>query len=147
MAHIDTILHLQITKKMMVIMWFSGLRGAIAYALSLHLEFKEETRKVLVTTTLVVVLFTTVILGGGTMPLMKYLERKRPTRGVRNRRRKKEITMSKTKEMGTALESEHLSEMTEEELETNSSFNIGAKRMHGFLYFDLKYIRPFFTRR
>ena len=37
----------QITKKMMVIMWFSGLRGAIAYALSLHLEFDEETRKVL----------------------------------------------------------------------------------------------------
>ena len=31
---------------MMLIMWFSGLRGAIAYALSLHLEFKEETRKV-----------------------------------------------------------------------------------------------------
>ena len=27
----------QITKRMMVIMWFSGLRGAIAYALSLHL--------------------------------------------------------------------------------------------------------------
>jgi sodium/hydrogen exchanger 8 len=43
----------QITKKMMVIMWFSGLRGAIAYALSLHLEFGEDTRKVLVTTTLV----------------------------------------------------------------------------------------------
>ena len=34
-------------------MWFSGLRGAIAYALSLHLEFGEDTRKVLVTTTLV----------------------------------------------------------------------------------------------
>jgi hypothetical protein len=32
--------------RMMVIMWFSGLRGAIAYALSLHLEFEEETRKV-----------------------------------------------------------------------------------------------------
>ena len=62
----------QITKKMMVIMWFSGLRGAIAYALSLHLEFEDqETRKVLVTTTLIVVLFTTIVLGGGTMPLMK----------------------------------------------------------------------------
>ncbi len=133
---------------MMVIMWFSGLRGAICYALSLHLEFKEETRKVLGTTTLVVVLFTTVILGGGTMPLMKYLEKKRPTRGARNRRRKKEITMSKTKELGTALESEHLSEMTEEELDTNTaSFNLGSKRLNGFLYFDLKYIRPFFTRR
>ena len=63
---------------MMLIMWFSGLRGAIAYALSLHLEFDEETRKVLVTTTLVVVLFTTIGLGGGTMPFMKYLESKKP---------------------------------------------------------------------
>ena len=53
----------KITKKMMVIMWFSGLRGAIAYALSLHLEFDEDVRKVIVTTTLVVVLFTTICLG------------------------------------------------------------------------------------
>jgi len=141
----------QITKKMMTIMWFSGLRGAIAYALSLHLEFKEETRKVLVTTTLVVVLFTTMILGGGTMPLMKFLESRkrsatrRPLQG-RGRRKKKEITMSKTKELGTTMESEHLSEMTEEELES-STFNLGSKELHGFLYWDLKFIRPFFTRR
>merc|ERR1712062_247402 len=144
----------QITRKMMVIMWFSGLRGAIAYALSLHLEFKEETRKVIVTTTLVVVLFTTIVLGGGTMPLMKYLEQRqrhssasRRSRGRRGRR-KKEITMSKTRELGSTLESEHLSELTEEELEMSSStFNIGSKQMHGFLYWDLMYIRPFFTRR
>ena len=135
-------------------MWFSGLRGAIAYALSLHLEFKEETRKVIVTTTLVVVLFTTIVLGGGTMPLMKYLEQRqrhssasRRSRGRRGRR-KKEITMSKTRELGSTLESEHLSELTEEELEMSSStFNIGSKQMHGFLYWDLMYIRPFFTRR
>merc|ERR1719369_2754733 len=136
----------QITRKMMVIMWFSGLRGAIAYALSLHLEFKEETRKVLVTTTLVVVLFTTIILGGGTMPLMKYLERRKSrtsTRRSRRRGRRKDITMSKTREMGTTMESEHVSEITEEELESSSTFNIGSKRMHGFLYWDLKYIRPF----
>ena len=68
------------------------------------IEFKEETRKVLVTTTLVVVLFTTMILGGGTMPLMKFLESRkrsatrRPLQG-RGRRKKKEITMSKTKEV------------------------------------------------
>ena len=60
-------------QKMMVIMWFSGLRGAIAYALCLHLEFNDDVRRVLVTTTLVIVLFTTIGLGGGTMPLMKYL--------------------------------------------------------------------------
>ena len=58
---------------MMLIMWFSGLRGAIAYALCLHLEFNDDVRRVLVTTTLVIVLFTTIGLGGGTMPLMKYL--------------------------------------------------------------------------
>merc|ERR1711915_1005668 len=103
----------QITKKMMVIMWFSGLRGAIAYALSLHLEFEDqETRKVLVTTTLVVVLFTTIVLGGGTMPLMKYLER-RITPGRNRRRKKKDITLSKTRELGSAFESEQLSELTE----------------------------------
>ena len=44
------------------------------------------------------------------------------------------------------MESEHLSEMTEEELES-STFNIGSKELHGFLYWDLKFIRPFFTRR
>ena len=104
----------QITKKMMVIMWFSGLRGAIAYALSLHLEFDDEIRKVLVTTTLIVVLFTTIVLGGGTLPLMKYLESK--TSGRNRRKRSKEVTMSKTSEFGSAIDSEHLSELTEEEV-------------------------------
>ena len=66
----------KITKKMMFIMWFSGLRGAIAYALSLHLEFEKETRRVLVTTTLIIVLFTIFVLGGSTMPLLKFLKSK-----------------------------------------------------------------------
>ena len=51
----------------------SGLRGAIAFALSLHLEFENEQRHVIVTTTLIIVLFTIVVLGGSTMPLMKVL--------------------------------------------------------------------------
>ena len=87
-------------------MWFSGLRGAIAYALSLHLEFGEDTRKVLVTTTLVIILFTTIIMGGGTMPLMKYLER-RQQKSLSNRegrrKRRKEITLSKTREVNKTL--------------------------------------------
>jgi len=52
-------------------MWFSGLRGAIAYALSLHLEFSKDVRQVIITTTLIIILFTTLILGGLTMPLIK----------------------------------------------------------------------------
>ncbi|VEN51886.1 unnamed protein product [Callosobruchus maculatus] len=61
----------QITKKMMFIMWFSGLRGAISYALSLHLNFSDETRHVIITTTLIIVLVTTLFFGGSTMPLLK----------------------------------------------------------------------------
>ena len=58
--------------------------------------------------------------------------------------RKKKLFFS---QMGTTIESEHLSELTctEEELE-NTSFNIGNKKV-GFLYRDYVYIRPFFTRR
>jgi len=136
----------QITKRMMVIMWFSGLRGAIAYALSLHLEFEEETRKVLVSTTLVVVLFTTIVLGGGTLPLYKYLEsRAVGASGRPQRRKKKDLTLSKTKELGSTVDSEHMSELTEEEMD--QSFAEGWANLEGFLYWDYRVFRPFFVRR
>ena len=51
----------------------SGLRGAIAFALSLHLDLEEEKRYVIVTTTLIIVLFTILFLGGSAMPLMKVI--------------------------------------------------------------------------
>jgi len=135
----------QITNRMMVIMWFSGLRGAIAYALCLHLEFDEDVRKVLVTTTLIVVLFTTIVLGGGTMPLMKYLESRAGMSGRNRRRRKKEVTLSKTKELGSAIDTDHLSELTEEELE--QSFAEGRAHLKGFMYWDYKLFRPLLVRK
>ena len=47
--------------------------------------------------------------------MFQYLESK--TGGGRNRRkRRKDITMSKTSEFGSAIDSEHLSELTEEEV-------------------------------
>ena len=51
--------------------FYLGLRGAIAFALALHLPFDEETKKVLVSTTLVVVLFTIIVFGGSTSPVIK----------------------------------------------------------------------------
>ncbi|EEB14361.1 sodium/hydrogen exchanger, putative [Pediculus humanus corporis] len=131
----------QITKKMMFIMWFSGLRGAISYALSLHLEFSDETRHVIITTTLIIVLFTTLIFGGSTMPLMKFLQAGRKTKS-RRKRKEKEISLSKTREWGQTIDSEHLSQ-TEEELEVN----FFQSRIKGFAKLDYKYFRPFFTRR
>lgn len=135
----------QITKKMMFIMWFSGLRGAISYALSLHLEFSDETRHVIITTTLIIVLFTTLFFGGSTMPLLKFLQAERRNNSQRRRRRRKEreVTLSKTREWGQAIDSEHLSEITEEEMEVSFM----SSRIKGFAKWDLKYFIPFFTRR
>ncbi|XP_039950626.1 sodium/hydrogen exchanger 8 [Bactrocera tryoni] len=149
----------KITNKMQFIMWFSGLRGAISYALSLHLDLpNDETRRVLITTTLIIVLFTTLFFGGSTMPLLKYLKpgKKRRSRSGRNansatvarrsasrsRKRSKSISLSKTREWGQAIDSEHLSELTEEE-----DVSFAQTRVGGFGRMDRKFFIPFFTRR
>lgn len=134
----------QITKKMMFIMWFSGLRGAISYALSLHLNFSDETRHVIITTTLIIVLVTTLFFGGSTMPLLKYLQAtKNPSRRLRKRKKDREVTLSKTRELGKAIDSEHLSETTEGEMEVS----FASARLKGFAKYDMKFFIPFFTRR
>lgn len=80
-------------------MWFSGLRGAISYALSLHLDFSDETRHVIITTTLIIVLFTTLIFGGSTMPLLKFLRAEKKQKSNSRRKKKdKEVSLSKTRE-------------------------------------------------
>ncbi|KYN02550.1 Sodium/hydrogen exchanger 8 [Cyphomyrmex costatus] len=134
----------QITRKMMFIMWFSGLRGAISYALSLHLDFSDETRHVIITTTLIIVLFTTLIFGGSTMPLLKFLRAEKKQKSNSRRKKKdKEVTLSKTREWGQTIDSEHLSELTEEEMEVSFM----QSRIRGFARWDLKFFIPFFTRR
>ncbi|CAH1778714.1 unnamed protein product [Owenia fusiformis] len=130
----------KITKKMQFIMWFSGLRGAIAFALSIHLDVDKETKQVLISTTLIIVLFTVLFLGGSTMPLMKLLKAEKRTK---KRRPGKEVSLSKTKEMGDAVDSEHLSELTEEEYEVN----FVKPHLKGFMKIDAKYLIPFLTRR
>ncbi|XP_017858205.1 PREDICTED: sodium/hydrogen exchanger 8 [Drosophila arizonae] len=146
----------KINNKMQFIMWFSGLRGAISYALSLHLHLdSQDKRHVIITTTLIIVLFTTLVLGGSTMPLLKYLKpgKKRRARGSgslrsssgtsqsTHRKRSKSVSLSKTREWGQAIDSEHLSELTEEE---DVSFTQARDR---FGRLDRKYFIPFFTRR
>jgi sodium/hydrogen exchanger 8 len=43
--------------------------------------------------------------------------------------------------MGQTIDSEHLSELTEEE------FDYSLAKQNGFVKMDMKYFRPFFTRR
>ncbi|XP_052816436.1 sodium/hydrogen exchanger 8-like isoform X2 [Mya arenaria] len=135
----------KITKKQQFIMWFSGLRGAIAFALSLHLEFESREKKnVIVTTTLIIVLFTILFLGGSTMPLMKLLKAEKKEKKSRRKKTDREISLSKTKEMGDTVDSEHLSEYTESEAEVSFA---RPSQQTGFVRLDARYLKPFFTRR
>ncbi|KAI7789794.1 sodium hydrogen exchanger 8 [Triplophysa rosa] len=132
----------KITPKMMFIMWFSGLRGAIPYALSLHLGLEPiEKRQLIGTTTIVIVLFTILLLGGGTMPLIRIMDIEE---SQSRRKNKKDVNLSKTEKMGNTIESEHLSEITEEEYEAHI---FQRQDLKGFLWLDAKYLNPFFTRR
>lgn len=79
----------------------SGLRGAIPYALSLHLGLEPmEKRQLVGTTTIIIVLFTILLLGGSTMPLIRLMD----IEDARARRRsKKDVNLSKTEKMVSEL--------------------------------------------
>lgn len=76
-----------------------GLRGAIPYALSLHLGLEPiEKRQLIGTTTIIIVLFTILVMGGGTMPLIRIMDIEDSKSRHRNRN-KKDINLSKTEKM------------------------------------------------
>ncbi len=52
-------------------LWFSGLRGAIAFSLALHVPTPHGD--VVLTSTLVIVLVSVLVLGGGTTTLLRLL--------------------------------------------------------------------------
>lgn len=74
-----------------------GLRGAIPYALSLHLGLEPiEKRQLIGTTTIIIVLFTILFLGGGTMPLIRIMDIED---SQSRRKNKKDVNLSKTQKM------------------------------------------------
>ncbi|XP_067928319.1 sodium/hydrogen exchanger 8-like [Watersipora subatra] len=125
----------KITPKQQFIMWFSGLRGAIAFALSLHLDIGKDKRQVLVTSTLIIVLFTLLFLGGGTMPLMTILNKKK-----KKSRKRIELNLSKTKEMGDTVET------TSEHTEAEEVRTVSKPHISRFMSLDHKYFIPWLTR-
>lgn len=86
-----------------------GLRGAIPYALSLHLELEPmEKRQLIGTTTIIIVLFTILLLGGGTMPLIRLID----IEDARARKKsKKDINLSKTQKMVSGRSSVQTSDL------------------------------------
>ncbi|KAH7492209.1 hypothetical protein PRIC1_002318 [Phytophthora ramorum] len=57
----------------MVVVWFAGLRGAIAFALALNVYTPNRIHaSVIQSTTLFTVMFTTLVFGMGTSPVLRY---------------------------------------------------------------------------
>lgn len=54
----------KISFKMQVVMWFSGLRGAISFALAIAMESPNKGAKQFITTTMVIIVLTTLGMGG-----------------------------------------------------------------------------------
>lgn len=49
---------------MQLVMWFSGLRGAISFALALSMDSPTPGSKKFITTTMVIIVLTTLGMGG-----------------------------------------------------------------------------------
>lgn len=124
----------KISIRMQCIMCYSGLRGAVAFALAENLReyFHPDVTGYIVTTTLVIVLFTIVILGGSTLPLLKFLKADKGTK----------LTLSKTEEQGITLNTNTIERGF-------SRLNLHNLRncTQWFMYLDYRYIRPWFIRR
>eukprot|EP00494_Astrolonche_serrata_P022433 UN22690 len=60
---------------MQIMLWFAGIRGAIAFALSLNVD--TDHRGYIITATLMIVFFTTIICGGMTETMLTSLELRR----------------------------------------------------------------------
>jgi sodium/hydrogen exchanger 8 len=105
-----------------VMMWFSGLRGALAFSLTLHIPSGAAT--LIKTTTLVIVFFTVLVLGGSTVPMLKALKIKIGDSGH------------------GPSDPESLTAQERLEAEAEEEF----VQKNRFMEFDRNYLKPFFTR-
>eukprot|EP00741_Cyanophora_paradoxa_P000057 tig00000057_g54.t1 len=116
---------IKISREHMFVLWFSGLRGALAFAMALNFGNPH-----IMSATLIMCLFTIVTLGGSTLPLLKYLSR----RGGQVFNSKISIGMT---EMGKPMDFEAV-----ESLDQHASA-IG-ERESWFERIDRKYMQQFF---
>jgi len=62
-----------LSNRMQLMLWFAGLRGAVAFACATLFPDKFGHRKEVIVTTMVIVLTTVFLMGGLTSPMLKYL--------------------------------------------------------------------------
>ncbi|MFH4978927.1 hypothetical protein AB6A40_005636 [Gnathostoma spinigerum] len=149
----------QISVKNQFIMWYSGMRGAVAFALALHISVNSDiTKKILLTTTLFILLFTIVLLGGTTLPLLQMLNElfaeSSPPCSRRRRKSKKRkdvkakrspVLLSKTQEMFIFDNSEQWTSAAEDSC--GSNYLMLQSTPNFVTRFNRKFVRPLFVRK
>lgn len=152
-------------------MWFSGMRGAVAFALALHMNVeKMENKRMLLTSTLFVVLFSIIFMGGTALPLIKVLDALFPNEeefhdreerikrgqpsaehsdGSSNRSRRR-IVLSKTQEMNVMDHGEYIvadySDCNDTFHHHNHKSQSHRHRKNFFTRLNEKIVRPLLVR-
>ncbi|CAD5206041.1 unnamed protein product [Bursaphelenchus okinawaensis] len=146
----------RISMKNQMIMWFSGMRGAVAFALALHMQIDDpETKRMILTSTLFIVLFTVVFMGGSALPFIKFLNKfypeeaqkslKKKSRKQRTEKRQKKmnkVVLSKTNEMAMMDQSEFTTEGDE-----SDGYRSDANPENFFTRLNERLVKPLFVRR
>ena len=78
----------KISMKVQFVLWFSGLRGIIAFALALNVPGGDHD--VIAAATLIIVMLTIIIFGGGTVPVLQCMGMIKESKSEREARRKDE---------------------------------------------------------
>lgn len=127
--------HHKVTMAQQIMLWFGGLRGAMAFALSIAVPTSAPfDSKVFLTTTLVLAIFSIFVFGGLTIPMLKWL--KIPMKG--------HGAAPETQEDELANEHGHPSS-PDPESETRT-LEIASLQKSKLMNFDRNILRPLFIR-
>lgn len=116
----------KISGRVQTAVWYSGLRGAVAFGLALEIPFVHEDQ--LRTTILAIVLFSVVIMGGGASLVMESLG----------------IAKESPEDDAVSKDSTEMAEMDGAEQDGNGEAAKTKKK--GFVGFDRRWIKPMLTR-
>lgn len=116
---INSFRHNPFPPKYQAVLWYAGLRGAIAFGLAL--DFPTDNRPFIVSTTIFVVLFTTVVFGSATSPFLKIMDI----------------------DSEAARQEDLVEQALAREVKARQSHRIG-RMWQRVLDFEIDYMRPFF---
>lgn len=166
---VNKCIHNKISMKNQIIMWFSGMRGAVAFALALHMNVENiENKQMLLTSTLFVVLFSIVFLGSSALPLIKILDKLFPneveekgeyagktttvddssstSNSSSHHYRSQKIVMSKTQEMNVMDHAEYIGDRDNHATRSHHHTHRDHRRKNFFTRLNERIVRPLLIR-